>query len=681
VQSQSNLTIGISADTQKAREEIGKLQSSLRGFHAEQRKLADDMRKSGGGSPQQQAQYTAATRGILTTEAALRRLTAEQRVHTGVTNRESESINKLALHFGHLAHAVGLPIEGLKALKFGVGALVTGEVIRAIAGGVTQLNALNNAVRAIPGGKAAELKSLQQAVKETGQEAEIATRAYTQFNKLADEAAIRAIESGRLSTSGVNIVRGGQGPQGGSIGDIVARGGRDAVPIDWTDPFRAVTGRERTKDRTKDNIDLAKSILGIKDATLQNLATQKNYNVTFGEYEEVLKRTVAGTLPVQKPATEENKKLLADANEAAAKTTEQIEEAQQAVALGAVKAAKQSAEAFVEMGPKMTEAATLPLDNIKKAWTEADLPSFFSRIGKESADSFNQQMSTAGANLPPWMKSVGSAIAAGTTAAGEAAAGQAAGGHIRGPGTGTSDSILARLSNGEFVVNARSVSRLGVGFLNRLNRYAAGGYTGDFDSSPYDFDPTPYEYKGVSRYWISERYQATQARDQPKTAGGRGGGGGGVAGGGGGGSRETDEEYFRRTGYHYGARAEDRGLARAGELPASRDPRDIGLARRGELPVSRDPRDIGLARAGELPYSYAIGGLVGGMPPISFAEGGLVGSASGASTPVHLHLGGQVFATSASQSVASALVSEAHRQAMTSAGVKPSWFGGRPGGR
>ncbi len=51
----------------------------------------------------------------------------------------------------------------------------------------------------------------------------------------------------------------------------------------------------------------------------------------------------------------------------------------------------------------------------------------------------------------------------------------ASGGYIQGPGTGTSDSIPAMLSNGEYVVRASSVQRLGVPFLHSLNRYADGG--------------------------------------------------------------------------------------------------------------------------------------------------------------------------------------------------------------
>lgn len=48
------------------------------------------------------------------------------------------------------------------------------------------------------------------------------------------------------------------------------------------------------------------------------------------------------------------------------------------------------------------------------------------------------------------------------------------GGNINGPGTSTSDSIPARLSDGEYVLNAESVKTinqlLGPDFLNKLNK-------------------------------------------------------------------------------------------------------------------------------------------------------------------------------------------------------------------
>lgn len=59
----------------------------------------------------------------------------------------------------------------------------------------------------------------------------------------------------------------------------------------------------------------------------------------------------------------------------------------------------------------------------------------------------------------------------------------ASGGSVDGPGTGTSDSIPAMLSNGEYVLNAQAVDRLGVPFLNGLNTgrlrgFASGGLVG-----------------------------------------------------------------------------------------------------------------------------------------------------------------------------------------------------------
>lgn len=61
--------------------------------------------------------------------------------------------------------------------------------------------------------------------------------------------------------------------------------------------------------------------------------------------------------------------------------------------------------------------------------------------------------------------------------------GFASGGSVAGPGTGTSDSIPAMLSNGEYVLNAQAVDRLGVPFLNGLNTgrlkgFASGGLVG-----------------------------------------------------------------------------------------------------------------------------------------------------------------------------------------------------------
>ncbi len=60
----------------------------------------------------------------------------------------------------------------------------------------------------------------------------------------------------------------------------------------------------------------------------------------------------------------------------------------------------------------------------------------------------------------------------------------AGGGRVSGPGTGTSDSILARLSNGEFVMRADAVSHYGPALLAQMNarrlpKFAEGGYVSE----------------------------------------------------------------------------------------------------------------------------------------------------------------------------------------------------------
>jgi TP901 family phage tail tape measure protein len=67
--------------------------------------------------------------------------------------------------------------------------------------------------------------------------------------------------------------------------------------------------------------------------------------------------------------------------------------------------------------------------------------------------------------------------ASGPLASGYKKVGKASGGYISGPGTATSDSIPARLSNGEYVIRAAAVDHYGVGLFDQLNyqRYAAGG--------------------------------------------------------------------------------------------------------------------------------------------------------------------------------------------------------------
>lgn len=84
---------------------------------------------------------------------------------------------------------------------------------------------------------------------------------------------------------------------------------------------------------------------------------------------------------------------------------------------------------------------------------------------------------------------------------------KADGGYISGPGTGTSDSIPAMLSNGEFVVRAGAVKALGVGTLNQLNqadrmKFADGGLVKRYkDGGKVDDPALSNRWMGLLRYY------------------------------------------------------------------------------------------------------------------------------------------------------------------------------------
>jgi hypothetical protein len=58
----------------------------------------------------------------------------------------------------------------------------------------------------------------------------------------------------------------------------------------------------------------------------------------------------------------------------------------------------------------------------------------------------------------------------------------AGGGYVSGRGTGTSDSIPAMLSNGEFVIKSSAVGTYGIDFLNALNQQKVGSFTSNSSS-------------------------------------------------------------------------------------------------------------------------------------------------------------------------------------------------------
>lgn len=64
---------------------------------------------------------------------------------------------------------------------------------------------------------------------------------------------------------------------------------------------------------------------------------------------------------------------------------------------------------------------------------------------------------------------ISDAVGGGNSGTSDNTASFARGGHVRGAGSGTSDSILARISNGEFIIRAKAVAHFGPAFFDALN--------------------------------------------------------------------------------------------------------------------------------------------------------------------------------------------------------------------
>jgi hypothetical protein len=543
-----NLNVKIGADSAPAIQQIGLLQASLRSLRKDYKELADQIEK-GGASDQTRARYAAVSQQIAVTDRQLRQLTRDQREHQGVTKEGADSLKEMGLEFGHLAHAVGLPIEGIKALKFGFAAFATGELVRGITDvndKISELRDLANQTRFDPG----TIKAWTEAIEQAGGKADTAKEAISGFaeafiaqQKAAIDARVEAQRAARLEASATPIraAEAGAlaGARPGSSGADAAKAAAEAGQA------AAITAHFSEQMRNaQTSIDAAYTSLarlgvtagafttdakGMQQAAGVAAKSLLELNKTSSIEADILSRDVfkkpfASLVPLFKAAADgsaEAQQHLIDLANEANKAFEANKQYQAAVnALS--KAWDDLAQTLViAVGPAIGIVIEL-LARMLKGWDQAV------RIAQEFIDLFR-----AASNFPEPTE----ATAAHMKAAGIPT--NAAGGYIRGPGSGTSDSILARLSNGEFVMNAASVRRLGVGFLHGLN-------------------------------------------------------------------------------------------------------------------------------------NFALGGLVG-APPIRFAGGGVVGAA--ASTPVHLHIGGGSFAMSASSGVAAALVVEAKRSQLVSAGIKPSWYG------
>jgi hypothetical protein len=158
----------------------------------------------------------------------------------------------------------------------------------------------------------------------------------------------------------------------------------------------------------------------------------------------------------------------------------------------AVTDAWQAVETFISTSiARVQQFFTDAINFITQAWTD---------LGTAISTGFTNALNAISTTVSSWastllsyiqpiidkLKTVADLLGLTGGGGGDAASVSAAtGGHIRGPGTSTSDSIPAWLSNNEFVMRAKAVTKYGVGFMRAINsgkldlgaiaRFAAGG--------------------------------------------------------------------------------------------------------------------------------------------------------------------------------------------------------------
>ena len=102
-----------------------------------------------------------------------------------------------------------------------------------------------------------------------------------------------------------------------------------------------------------------------------------------------------------------------------------------------------------------------------------------------------------------------------TDVAGSSIPGFATGGAVSGPGTATSDSILARLSDGEYVIDAKTTGYYGADYFaahqsRNIPRFATGGPVGSAPSGGGSAQQSPiniaiFDDRDDMRQWLQSR--------------------------------------------------------------------------------------------------------------------------------------------------------------------------------
>jgi len=511
----TNLDFQISADSTKARADIELLKGSLQQAQKEVRALRTEGAKSGDVLPSAALQTSVARVQALEKQlASLNRTTKETSSVMDVL--ATKSMRRLLTQFDN----VGKSAQNIAMVMGGVtgsfaGGFLAASVFKGISTLIGQLDAVNERLLKLrdtaqqTGQRPAAIEAAQRIARLQGRSAEDADKIMTGTAKAFADL---KTEAGKpISTTGVK-----------DLTDRTAAAG-DAAKEATTEFQRGVLTQRGAAQLTLDLAQAYKTIgINIKDYKddAAGLAKfQRDVNLRFVEFTQKSKLG-------QSALNELSKKLFdgLPADAAIKLAPDLIANLNAEMAKLAQTQARIDAAQSVEAGRARVQIIFEDLFNRLNDWgnrvsagfnkweadvLEKSLPDFVARFTQGITDMwtklpFGQDWMdrTKAAFNQMWEDMKATATAAADAIAGAfnavkqtlstsfpgdpggmpaAIPGNAAGGMIRGPGSGTSDSILARLSNGEFVMRAAAVSKWGPRFMAALNSlqnpfgYAGGG--------------------------------------------------------------------------------------------------------------------------------------------------------------------------------------------------------------
>jgi hypothetical protein len=472
-QSQASLSISIGADTSKLRADLAVAKTLYRDSLRDLNTAAKEFQQT-----QDRTRLDEAARRNTAYSKTVSELTSRIKEASAAHNSASVSLTEHIHKLGEFGREAGFAIDGLKALRLGLGAFAGAEVLRGLTDAVKKLEDLDQQAKQT-GTTIGTIEALRKQFVLLGgtvQQADAATKSlYATW--LEGRAKLRAAGQGVGDETSVLRGRGvGGAPALGGAGAgqgfvQVEQGGQRLINVLHGVQLEALNADEAVKNRlgvdlarfpetTKGFADyyvsVARGLTGMTNTVDRNIITLKVFQQTWAEIGKQLQAVAAtGSLDALKQKM--------DVTEPTAAQMKALQDYKDAV-LELNKAWDEMARTIVgTVAPAVTWFFKTFNDGLKNIGALINLvSSALGALGRGATALFDKaneialgDKSSASAPIPP--------------------AGNAAGGYIRGPGSGTSDSILARLSNGEFVLSAASVRRVGVGYLNNLNGMASGG--------------------------------------------------------------------------------------------------------------------------------------------------------------------------------------------------------------